>query len=116
MGSPVLYFFLLVLKVPLNLTPNIIHKGSRFSQTFLEKSLKFFPYKGGGPILFDTDLILLPAEVDPIPEKRDCKRDAFIAFGFSSFEMVLALLIEIIAFYMQVPKVQLEVPGFEKPV
>lgn len=68
MRSLVLYFFRLILGVYFNLTPYIIHKRSRFSETFLEKGFEFVPYRGSGPVTFNPGLMLLLVEVDLIPK------------------------------------------------
>lgn len=65
----VLYFFLLVLHIPLNLILNIVQKRDRFSKAFLEKSLKLIPSGGNNPVTFDPGLMLLLAKIDPIPEE-----------------------------------------------
>lgn len=69
MTSLVIYFFLLVLGVLLNLTPDIIHKYSKFFKAFFEKGLKFVSDRRSGLITIDLSLMLLPAEVDPILEE-----------------------------------------------
>ena len=64
MRSLVLYFFLLVLEVLFNLTPDTIYKCSRFSKTLLEKSLKFVLCEKGGLRLFNPSFILLLAKIN----------------------------------------------------
>lgn len=69
------------------------------------KSFKFVLGEGNNPITFNPSLILLPTKVDFILEEQDYKRDAFLAFDFSSFEIVFVLPIEVITFYIQISKV-----------
>lgn len=64
--TPILNFFLLVLRISLNLSSDTSHEESRFSKVFLEKSFKFVSNKRDGTIAFNMDLTLLPAEVDLI--------------------------------------------------
>ena len=46
-------------------------------------------------------LVLLPSKVDAIMQEKCCKTDAVGAFGFGSRKMVLILLAEVIAFYIE---------------
>lgn len=55
--------------------------------------------------MFNPSYMLLPKKVDLIPKKQDCKKDAFVTFGFSGFEVVFALLTKVITFHVQVFKV-----------
>ena len=55
-------------------------------------------------------------ETEPLSEKQDRKKYAFVALSTSRFEMVLALPAEVIAFHMQAPMVQLGVSSLEVPV
>lgn len=105
MGNPVLYFFLLVLRVSFNFTPNIIHKCNRFSKVYLEKGLKFVLSEGCGLTTLDPDVMLLSTKVDPISKEQSCKKEAFVAFRFSNFEIVLALLTKVVIFDMQVSNI-----------
>lgn len=105
MKSLVLYFFLLILRVCINFTSNVVYKYNKFSKIFLKKSLKYVSYKRGGFVSFDTGLILLLGEIDLILKKLNCKKDAFITFYFSSFKIVFTLLTKILIFYQQVFKI-----------
>lgn len=102
MGSLVLYFFSLILKVFFNLAPNIIYKCGRFFKILLEKGLKLISSYEFGSILFFFYPILLLSKIDPISKKQGCKKDAFIAYSSSHFEIVLALLAKIIIFYKKI--------------
>ena len=95
MRGPVLYFFLLILRIPFNLTSDAIYKYGRFPKTFLEKSLKFLPCEGVSSVPLSPSLMLLPAEIDPLLEEQGCKRYAFVALSISHFDMILALLAEV---------------------
>lgn len=105
MKSLVLYFFLLVLEVSFNFILDVIHKYSRFSETFPEKGLEFVIYGGNGSVMFDLSLMLVPAKVDSIREEQNYKKDAFMTLGSNNFKIVLALLIEVVRFHMGVSKV-----------
>lgn len=73
MRNLVLYFFLLVLGIVFNLTPNAIYKYGRFFKAFPEKSLKLVLSGRDNSVMFDLSLMLLPAKDDPISEKRGYK-------------------------------------------
>ena len=64
MSSPILDFFLLVLRFSSNLALDVVPKGSGFSKAFLEKSFKFVPGRGCGTVAFDPAFVLLPLEED----------------------------------------------------
>lgn len=49
--------------------------------------------------------MLLPAEVDLILEKKNGKKDAIIAFTFSGFEMICALIANLKTLHIRVSKV-----------
>lgn len=103
MKGPVLYFFLLILGIFFNLTPDAIHKCSRFSKILLEKGLEFIPCEGVGSVLLSPSLMLLPPEIDLLLAERDCKRYAFVALSLSRLKVVLTLPAEEVAFYVQAP-------------
>ncbi len=52
--------------------------------------------------MFDLISVLLPAKKDPILKKRDGKKYTLITLSFNCLKMILALLIEIVAFHMQI--------------
>lgn len=116
MGNPVLYFFLLILRVLFNLTPDIVYKCSGLPKALSKKGLKLVPCKRGNPVSFDLSLILLLTEIDPFSKEQGCKKYAFVALRTNCLEIVLALVTEIIAFHMQVFIIQVRVPSLEEPV
>lgn len=75
---------MLVLAVLFNLIPDTVYKLDRFSKTFLKKDLRLVLSKGNGPVPLDPGLILLPANIDPIPKKQSCKKDAFVILDLRS--------------------------------
>lgn len=106
----------MILKVLFNPALNTIYNCSRFSETLLEKGLKFVLGERGGFVLFFSCLVLLPLKVDPISKEQSCKRDAFKAHGPSCFKMVLALLTEVITFHVQVSIVVVGVFSLERSI
>lgn len=69
MTSSILYFFLLVLKIPLNFSLDIIYKQSRFFKILAKKCFKLAPNKRDDTFMFDLSLVLLLAEIEYIAEK-----------------------------------------------
>lgn len=60
--------------------------------------------------------MLLLVEVNLILEKQGCKKDTFIAYATGCVKRILALLIKIIALYMQALIIQVEVFGLKEMV
>ena len=114
--GPILYFFLLVLEIPLNLGLNVSHKQSRFSEILLEKSLEFVLSRGNGIVAFNLSFVLLLAEVNPVLEKWGHKRDAFVTRGSSHVEMIFTLLTKVIALHIQALIVKVRVSGLKKAI
>ena len=112
----ILYFFLLVLEISLDLSPDASYKQGGFSETLLKKGLKFVLSRGDGIVAFNLSFVLLPAEVNPILEKRGCEKDAFVARGFGHVEMIFILSTKIIALHMQAPIVKVEVLGLKSSI
>lgn len=100
MGNPILYFFLLMLGIPFDLFSDAGHKKSKFPKTLLEKGLEFVISKRSSIIAFDLSFLLLPAKIDPVAEKRGCKKHVLRACGTGRVEIIPALLIEVIALHM----------------
>lgn len=96
----ILNFLLLVLGISLNLGPDVGHERGGFSETLTEKSLEFVPSKGGGLVALNLGLVLLPAEVNPIPEERGREGNTLGPRGTGRVEMVLTLLTEVVALHM----------------
>ena len=69
MRGPILYFLLLVLKIPFDISPDISYKQGRFSKALPEKGLKFVLSRGDGIVAFNLSFVLLLAEVNPVLEK-----------------------------------------------
>ena len=100
MRSPILYFFLLVLGVSFDFTPDIINKRDKFSKTLSEECLEFVPSEGSDSVLLNLSFVLLPAEVDFISEKQGRERDALVARGTGRIEIIFTLLAEVITLHM----------------
>lgn len=98
--SPVLYFFLLVLGVSFDFTPNIVNKRSRFSETLLEECLEFVLSKKSNPIILNLSFMLLLAEVDPISKKQSRKRDVLVARGTDYIEIIFILPTKVVILYI----------------
>ena len=108
-----MYFFLLVLKIPFDLGLDVSHKQGEFSKTLLKEGFKFVLSKGDGIIAFNLSFVLLPAEVNPVFEKQSRKKDAFVVYGSDCIKIILTLLTEVIAFYMQASIIKIAVVGLK---
>lgn len=93
-------FLLILSRVLFNPAPDIIYKYNRFSKTLLEKGFKFILDESITLVLFFSCLILLLLKFDLISEKQSRKKDAFEAYELNRFEIVLALSLEKITFYI----------------
>ena len=102
-----------MLGIPLNLSLDVGHKRGRFSETLSEKGLEFILSKESSSVAINLGLVLLPAKVDPILEERGRKRNTLGPRSTGHVKMVLALLTEIIALYIQVSIIQVGVMGLE---
>lgn len=71
--------------------------------------LKLISNKKNKTIVFNLSLVLLLVEIDSIIKKCSCKEHIFIAYSIDHIEMIFALLIEVIAFYMQAFIIQVQI-------
>lgn len=72
--------------------------------------------RGYGSITLDLIYIILPMEENPVFKKRCYIKYMLVTLGSCRLEMVLALLTEVIAFYIQVSIVQAWISCFKRPV
>lgn len=100
MESPILNFFLLILRIPFNLSQDIGYKVGRFFKILLEKSLEFVSNKKDGTVTFNLGLILFLAEVDLISEKQGCNKNALKTHSIRCLEILFALSIEVITLFV----------------
>lgn len=114
--SLVLNLFLLVLGIPLDLSPDGSHKGGRFSKTLPEKSFKFILSKRYGIITFNLRFVLLPLKVNYIPKEQSRKKYTLRAFGTSRIKIIFAILTKIVAFYMRASIVYVGILCFLSPI
>ena len=95
--GPVLYLILLKLRVTFDLNPGRIDKSLRVTKILFKKSLEIDP--GWGSYLNPTFMLVL-AETDLPTKKRGSKWGAVWPSGASGIEIILALLAEVVAFYI----------------
>lgn len=101
MRSLVLNLFFLVLQVSFDLSLDVYYKRDEFFKTLLEKRFKFISTKKDDIFAFHSSFILLSAEVNPIVEKKSCKKDALMSCSTGCIKIIFTLSIKVIAFYMQ---------------
>lgn len=116
MSNSVSYFFLLVLGIPLDFSPNADYKRCRFSKTLLEKGFELVPNRGVGTVIFNLGFKLLPADIDPIPKEQSRKNNTLGACGTGRIKMVLSLSTKIVTLYVEAIIIQVKVPGLKWPV
>ncbi len=105
--NPILYYFLLVLEVFLDLAPDVVHKRVRMSETFLSEGLKFLSSYSIGFLSLNIKLVLLLAKVYSSTKERGYKRYAFVAFCSNSLKIVFALLTEVVTIYIQILMIEI---------
>ena len=66
--SPILNFFLLVLRVSLNYAPDGIDKRPRVAEILPKERFELVPRPGGHFFALVAMLVLVPAETDPATE------------------------------------------------
>lgn len=101
MGSSILNFLLLMLRIPLNLNLDASHKSSNFTKALLEKSLEFVLNKRNNTVIFNFGLVLLPAGVNLIQKKQGHKKEVLRACSIGCVKIVFALLTKIVTLYMK---------------
>ena len=98
--SPVLYFFLLVLRVFFDFSSDVVYKRSGFSKTLSKEGFEFILNEKVYPVLLNLSFVLLPSEIDPILEEQGCKGDTLGARGTGYVEIIFTLLAKIITLHM----------------
>ena len=81
-----------------------------------EESLEFVRNRGDGIVAFKLYFVLLLVEINPISEKRGCKRDAFVTCGSSRVKIILILLTKVIALYRRAFIVKIRVSSLKKAI
>lgn len=96
MKSPILNFFLLILKISLDFNLDTGYKGGRFFETLAKKNLKFVLNKRNGTVVFNLGFVLLLVKIDLILEKQDCKKDVLEIYKIGCVEMIFGLLTKVV--------------------
>lgn len=109
MKSSILNFFLLVLRISLDLNLNASHKGNKFSKTLLEKDPELILSGRNRTIVFNISFVLLQMGVNHILKKQSYKKDALGAYGSGHIKIILALLMKVVSLYMGAIIVQIKV-------
>lgn len=63
-----------------------------------KKDFKLVPRRKDGIVIFDLSFILLTAEINPIAEEKNCKKNAFWTCTTGYIKIIFALPTEIVAF------------------
>lgn len=94
-------FFLLILRIPFNLSQDISYKVGRFFKILLEKSLKFVSNRKDGTITFNLGFILFSAKVDLVSEKQSCNKNVLKTHNISYLEILFRLSIKVITLFVR---------------
>lgn len=99
--SLVLDFFVLVLKVALELALDTCYKDPKITQILAKGELKLFPSYGDifALIKLMVMLILGLSKANAFVEEKDFKQSAVSPIGLSGIEIVFALLVKIVTVY-----------------
>lgn len=95
----ILYFFLLVFKISLNLNLDIYYKWAGFSKTLLKKVFQLVSNKKNNINAFYLNFLLLLIKVNSIIKKKNYKKYALIIYSTSRFNLIFVILIKVIAFF-----------------
>ena len=112
-GCPVEDFLLLVLGVPLELSPIGVHKGLGVTQATAEECLEFVPCDRDGGVGVMSPLVLLPAEADPVPQEGRGKGNPGRSRGSDGSKIVFTLLTEVVAVHVGLPAVYVRGMGLQ---
>ena len=99
-GCPVEDFLLLVLGVPLELSPVGIHKSLGITQTLSEECLELVPRDWDRGFSVMSSLVLLPTEANSVPQEGHGKGNPGRSRGSSGSKIVLTLLTEVVVVYV----------------
>lgn len=98
----ILYFFLLILRILLNLYLDTGYKQNWFCKILLEKNFKFSQNKKSVSVAFYLSLMLLSAKINFFPKKQGCKKDILAAYYTVCVKIILVLLTKVVILHMQV--------------
>ena len=111
-SCPVLYQFVLVLRVAFYLLPDAINKSPEVAKVLSEEFLELLPGHRHGSVA--TSFVLKPSMGDRSTQKRSCKWNSVWPFGPGGFEVILTLLAKSIAVHMQIIIVKVRESGLER--
>ena len=97
-SCPVLYRFVLVLRVAFYLLPDAINESPGVAEVLSEEFLELRPGHWHGSVA--TSFVLEPSLGDRPTQKRSCKWNSVRPFGPGGLKMVFALLAESIAIHV----------------
>ena len=105
MGYSVEDSFLLVRRVPFELSLVGVYKGLEVTQASSEEYLELVPRDRDRGFGVMSPLVLLPAEANPIPQEGCGKGNPGRSRGSSGSKIVLTLLTEVVAVHVELPAV-----------
>ena len=111
-GCPVEDFLLLVLGVPLELSPVDVHKGLGVTQASSEECLELVPRDRDRGFSVMSPLVLLPVEADPVPPEGRGKGNPSRSCSSSGSNIVLTLLTKVVTVHVGLSALYVRGTGF----
>lgn len=107
---------LLILRIPLYLSPDAGYKYNRFLKTLLKKGLEFVLSKRDGTVAFNLSFVLLLVEVTLILEKQVYKKDALKTCDIGRVKIIFLISTKIVAFHIRATIVHIRVLGLKSSI
>lgn len=107
-------FFQLVMGIPLDLSPIVVHKSLKILQSFVKKCLKLVSYDWNKVVCILFLFVLLSAEANLVLKKRCSKKNLVSTLNLSSDKIILTLLIKVILFHLGFFIVYVKRANFQK--
>ena len=105
---------MLILGVPLDLSPIGVHKASRVLQAPIEERLELVPGDRDTAVCILFLLELLLAEANPVPKEGSSKRNLVSAPSSSSRKVIFILLTKVVIFHVEFSAVHIRGTGFQE--
>lgn len=105
--------FLLIFRISLDFSLDTGHKNADFSKILSKKGFKFVLNREDNIIIFNLGLMLLLAKLDLILKEQGYKKDVLRICNTGHIKISFVLLTEVIALYIGVTIVQVEVSSLD---
>ena len=89
------------MRVFLDFSPVAVHKGSEVTQVLMKKCFELVPCDQDKTVCVLLPFVLLLVEGDPVMKEKHGKKNVVSFSSCNSSKIVLTLLIEVIALYVE---------------